>query len=167
MNFSKHLTDWSGVSILWNCMGERRGILAGSWDNVRAQKWGGGNLLPPPLPGKWGGERPPCPPCSYAYELPLRIIHILMAHFSIGLANLSRCGFGTVSSLHVTKPWSPGTLEGRDSSGQSPSLSYCNTGYIGPSHRAQLSYLTVELSFGSFTRLCSMIVDIDQMLKNY
>ena len=23
---------------------------------------GGGDLLPPPLPGKWGGEHPPAPP---------------------------------------------------------------------------------------------------------
>ena len=68
MNVSKHLTDWSGVSTVELCGWKKRN-LGGILRYVRPQKWGGGDLLPPPLPGKWGGERPPCPPCSYAYAL--------------------------------------------------------------------------------------------------
>ena len=31
---------------------------------------GGGRPPSAPFPRKWGGERPPPPPCSYAYEYP-------------------------------------------------------------------------------------------------
>ena len=69
MNVSKHLTDWLGVSTVELCAW-KKGNVGGILRYVQPQKWGGGDLLPPPLPGKWGGERPPCPPCSYAYARP-------------------------------------------------------------------------------------------------
>ena len=50
MNFSKHLTDWLGVSTVELC-GWKKRDLGGILRYVRAQKWrGSGNLLPPPLP---------------------------------------------------------------------------------------------------------------------
>ena len=61
MNFSKHVTDWSGVSTVELC-GWKKRDLSGILRYVRAQKWGGGETFRPPLPGKWGGERPPCLP---------------------------------------------------------------------------------------------------------
>ena len=48
-------------------MGERRGTLAGSSDMCEAKSGGGGPKTPSALPEKWGGERSPCTPRSYAY----------------------------------------------------------------------------------------------------
>ena len=73
MNLSKHLlTYWLGVSTVELC-GWKKRDLGGILRYVRAQKWGGGDLLLPPPPWKVGGRAPPLPPpCSYAYVLRCR-----------------------------------------------------------------------------------------------
>ena len=65
---SQNTSQIGQESVLWNCVGERRGILAGSWDMCEPKSGGAETSFRPPLPGKWGGDHPPCPPCSYAYE---------------------------------------------------------------------------------------------------
>ena len=66
-NFSKHLlTDWLRVSTVELCGWKKRDLEICASSKVCV--CGGGDLLPAPLPGKWGGnEHLPCPPCSYAY----------------------------------------------------------------------------------------------------
>ena len=65
-NFSKHLTDWSGVSTVELC-GWKKRDLSRILRYVRAQKWGGRNLLLPPFLESGGVSAPLTPPCSYAY----------------------------------------------------------------------------------------------------
>ena len=98
---SQNTSQIGQESVLWNCVGKRKGILAGSWDMCEPKSGGSGNLLPPPLPGKWGGERPPCPPpCSYAYGLVWSLVSPV-CHTCIFQCQGNKWGIYTLSSQPV------------------------------------------------------------------
>ena len=86
MNFSKHLTDWLGVSTVELCGWKKRN-LGGILRYVRPQKWGGGRRPPSaPLPWKVRGRAPPCTPLFLRLCLvcTLYMLTSLALHVAIG-----------------------------------------------------------------------------------